>query len=172
MTCTPVAPQEQEAIHVLMTMITWCKNSEYEKATDLMTDDVQWKTPVFYFDGKSSGSKNSDAQLSVHQHLKTRKLREQWTEMWQHCHHTQRNKENGVSNNQVFEDGGSQQRKQDMQGECRNGIGTKRQIIGLPGEIPSQNQTYVLTHTSFDSMQDISVAIRDPTYRYDYFFNT
>jgi hypothetical protein len=81
MTRTPIAPQEQEAIHVLMTMITWCKNSEYEKATDLMTDDVQWKTPVFYFDGKSSGSKNSDAQLSVHQHLKTRKLREKWTEM-------------------------------------------------------------------------------------------
>ncbi|KAL3933829.1 MAG: hypothetical protein SGARI_003614, partial [Bacillariaceae sp.] len=53
-----MTPKEQEAVDVLMKMIALIKESQLEQASDLLADNVQWKTPMGSYDGKQDWVEN------------------------------------------------------------------------------------------------------------------
>ena len=47
-----MTPKEQEAVELLKKMLILLRDSQVEKASDYLADDIEWKTPLGNYDGK------------------------------------------------------------------------------------------------------------------------
>ena len=53
-----MTPKEQEAVELLKKVLLLLKDSQIEKASAFLADDIEWKTPLGNYDGKQDFVEN------------------------------------------------------------------------------------------------------------------